>query len=295
MTPFDVFELVLLGAIWGASFLFMRIAAPEFGPVPLIAVRVGIAAVFLMLILVPTGRTREIRAHSGTLIALGALSAAIPFSLFAFAVLWITAGLAAVLNATVPLFGALVAYAWLGEKLDGLRVTGLVIGFAGVLLLVSDSVSFAGGGSTWAVGATLTASFLYGIAASFTKKYLGTVDPLVNATGSQLASAGLLLLPAIALWPSARPSMQAWTSVALLGLFCTAVAVTLYFRLIARIGPAKTVTVTYLIPAFGVLWGYLFLGETVSHRMLAGCAVILVGTTLASGVFRFAESPVESR
>ena len=295
MTPFDVIELVVLAAIWGASFLFMRIAAPEFGPVPLIAVRVGVAAAFLCLVLAPTGRARQLRAHAGALVAVGALSAAVPFSLFAYAVLWITAGLASVLNATVPLFGAVVAYVWLGERLGRLRVAGLVIGFGGVVLLVWDRVSFAGGGSTWAVGAALIASFLYGIAASFTKKYLGDVDPLISATGSQLASAGLLFLPAIALWPSAHPSPQAWTSVALLGIFCTALAVTFYFRLIARVGPARTVTVTYLIPVFGVFWGYVFLNETVSGRMLAGCAVILLGTSLATGAIRFAESSVDSR
>jgi drug/metabolite transporter (DMT)-like permease len=283
VTPFDVIELVLLAAIWGASFLFMRIAAPEFGPVPLIAVRVGVAAAFLLLVLAPTGRARQLRAHAGALVAVGALSAAVPFSLFAYAVLWVTAGLASVLNATVPLFGAVVAYVWLGERLDKLRVAGLVIGFGGVVLLVWDRVSLAGGGSTWAVGAALTASFLYGIAASFTKKFLGTVDPLVSATGSQLASAMLLFLPAVALWPGASPSPQAWISVTLLGILCTAVAVTFYFRLIARIGPARTVTVTYLIPVFGVLWGYVFLDETVSGRMIAGCAVILLGTSLASG------------
>ena len=283
MTPSEVVELVVLAAIWGASFLFMRIAAPEFGPIPLIAVRVTVAAAFLLLVLAPTGRIRQLRNHVWPLIVVGAISAAVPFSLFAYAVLWVTAGLASVLNATVPLFGALVAYVWLGEKLGSLRVVGLVVGFCGVILLVSDRVSLAGGGSTSAVGAALTASFLYGIAASFTKKYLDGVDPLVTATGSQLSSTALLLLPAIALWPSATPSTQAWTSVTLLGILCTAVAVTFYFRLIARVGPVKTVTVTYLIPVFGVLWGYVFLGETVSGRMVAACAVILLGTSLATG------------
>src|SRR5688572_3897162 len=198
----------------------MRISSPEFGPIPLIAVRVGVAAAFLLLVLAPTGRLHQLRSHARPLIALGALSAAIPFSLFAFAVLWVTAGVASVLNATVPLFGALVAYAWLGEKLDGLRVLGLLIGFGGVVLLVSDRATLAGGAGIWAVGAALTASFLYGIAASFTKKYLGAVDPLVNATGSQVASTGLLVLPAMALWPNASPSPQAWTSVGLLGILC---------------------------------------------------------------------------
>ena len=217
---------------------------------------------------------------------LGALSAAVPFSLFAYAVLSITAGFASVLNATVPLFGALVAYMWLGDKLGRVRSLGLVIGFAGVLVLVSDKVSFARGGSGWAVLAALAASFLYGISASFTKKYLSDVDPLINATGSQIAATAVLLIPAIVYWPETNPSPLGWASAIVLGIVCTGIALALFFRLIARIGPAKAITVTYLIPVFGVLWGFLFLDEPVSRRMLAGCGVILLGTSLASGVIR---------
>lgn len=262
----------------------MRIAAPEFRPVPLIATRVGVAAVFLFVILAAQGRTRQLYAHARPLLVLGALSAAVPFTLFAFAVLSLTAGFASVLNATVPLFGALVAYFWLGDTLGRMRIFGLVIGFAGVLVLVSDRISFDQGGSGWAILATLTASLLYGIAASFIKKYLGSVDPLVNAAGSEIAATAMLAIPAIFLWPAANPSPLSWASAISLGIFCTGVALVMFFRLIARIGPAKAITVTYLIPAFGVLWGFLFLDEPISGRMVAGCAVILIGTSLASGM-----------
>lgn len=284
MTLRDALELLLLAAIWGASFLFMRIAAPEFGPVPLIATRVGVAAVFLFVILAVNGRARQLYPHARPLIVLGALSAAVPFTLFAFAVLSLTAGFASVLNATVPLFGALVAYFWLGDTLGRRRIAGLVIGFAGVLVLVSDRISFDQGGSGWAILATLTASLLYGIAASFIKKYLARVDPLVNAAGSEIAATAMLAIPAIALWPAANPSPLSWASAISLGIFCTGIALVMFFRLIARIGPAKAITVTYLIPAFGVLWGFLFLDEPINGRMVAGCAVILIGTSLASGM-----------
>jgi len=259
----------VLGAIWGGSFLFMRVAAPEFGPVPLIAARVTVAACFLVAVLAARGRLRQLADHGGPLLVIGALNAAFPFSLFAYAVLWITAGLASVLNATVPLFGALVAYVWLGEKLGSRRVLGLVIGFVGVIVLVSDRLRSARG-SGLAVLAGLSAAALYGIGANYTKRKLADVDPLVTATGSQVAATLILLLPAVLFWPPANPSAQSWSSALVLGVLCTGIAFILFYRLIARLGPAKAVTVTYLIPAFGVLWGFLFLKEPISARMLGG-------------------------
>jgi drug/metabolite transporter (DMT)-like permease len=280
----DVVDLMVLAAVWGASFLFMRIAAPEFGPVPLIATRVGIAAVFLVIVLAARGDISQLFRHAPLLVVLGIVSAAVPFSLFAYSVLSVTGGFASVLNATVPLFGALVAYLWLGDKLGPMRAAGLAIGFAGVTVVVWDKVSFRPGGSGWAVVAGLTASLLYGISASFTKRYMSKIDPLINATGSQVSAAVLLLIPAIFYWPPSTPSRLSLISALVLGVVCTGVAVILFFRLIARVGPAKAITVTYLIPAFGVLWGYLFLHEPVTVNMLTGCGVILLGTGLANGV-----------
>src|SRR5688572_23302301 len=185
MTVRDVTDLVLLGAIWGASFLFMRVAVPEFGPIPLIAARVGIAAAFLLVILMKRGGSRALYANAAPLSILGAFNSAIPFTLFAFAVLSVTAGFAAVLNSTAPLFGAFVAFVWLRDRPSPTRIAGLIVGFVGVLVLVSGRLSMtAADGGGVAVLAGLSAAFLYGVAANYAKRRLGGVDSLVIATGS---------------------------------------------------------------------------------------------------------------
>jgi len=280
----DIVDLIVLGAIWGASFLFMRVAAPEFGAVPLIAARVGIAAIFLLAVMARRGGMDGLVADAPRLTFLGAINSAIPFSLFAYAVLSVTAGFAAVLNSTAPLFGALVAFIWLRERPEPMRVAGLIVGFAGVLVLVWGRLSVAGDGGGIAVLAGLSAAVLYGISANYTKKRLSDVDPFVIATGSLIAAAVLLLPPAVFYWPRTLPSLISWVSAVLLAVFCTGIAYILYFRLLSRIGPSKTLAVTYLIPVFGVLWGHLLLHEPITASMTVGCSVILLGTTLATGM-----------
>lgn len=273
----------MLGAIWGASFLFMRVAAPEFGPVPLIAARVGIAAVFLLIVLARRGGMNRLYRSAVPLIVLGTMNAAVPFSLFAYAVLSVTAGFAAVLNSTAPLFGALVAFIWLRERLAPIRVVGLAIGFAGVLVLVWRQLAFAGNGDALAVLAGLAAAVLYGISANYMKRRLGDVDPLVTATGSMIVATVLLLPAAVAWWPVTNPGTVSWVSVILLGVVCTGIALIPYYRLISRVGPSKTLTVTYLIPVFGVFWGRFILNEPITSNVIIGCSVILLGTALATG------------
>src|SRR5688500_3158836 len=279
----DLIDLVVLGAIWGASFLLMRIAVPEFGPIPLIAARVAIAAGFLMIVLARRGRMNHLYSNAAQLIVLGTINTAVPFTLFAYAVLSITSGFAAVLNSTAPLFGALVAFVWLRDRPARTRVVGLIVGFVGVFILVRSRLSFAPDGGALAVIAGLSAALLYGIAANYTKKRLAGVDPLVISTGSLVAAAALLLVPAFLYWPAAIPSTMSWASAVVLGIICTGVAYILYFRLISRVGPSRTLAVTYLIPAFGFLWGYVFLDEPITANMVVGCAVILIGTALATG------------
>ena len=286
MKPRDVVELLVLAALWGGSFLFMRVAAPQFGPVPLIELRVGLAALALLPIVAVRRGLGEMRSRAGAILVVGVVNSALPFSLFAFATLSVTAGLASVLNSTAPLFGALVAWLWLRDRLSGVRVAGLVIGFGGVLVLVWGRASFKPGGSGVAVAAALAATLLYGIAANYTKRRLTGVDPLTIAAGSQLGAAIALAPVAAWQWPRALPRSGAWSSVVALALGCTAVAYILYFRLIAHVGPAKAIAVTFLIPVFGILWGALFLGEAVTPRMLGGCTVILCGTAMATGLVR---------
>ena len=279
----DLIDLFVLGAIWGASFLFMRIAAPEFGAIPLIAARVAIAAVFLLIVLARRGGLDHLYKNAAQLTFLGAINSAIPFSLFAYAVLSVTAGFASVLNSTAPLFGALVAFIWLRDRPSPARIAGLILGFVGVLVLVWGRLAV-GRDGTSAILAGLSAAILYGIAANYTKKRMSHIDSLVIATGTLLAATVLLFPFAVMYWPDISPRAVSWVSTVLLAIICTGIAYILYFRLLSRIGPAKTLAVTYLIPAFGVLWGHLLLDEPVTASMLAGCAVILAGTTLATGM-----------
>jgi drug/metabolite transporter (DMT)-like permease len=279
----DRIELLFLGSIWGASFLFMRVAAPEFGPVALAGVRVAIASVFLLVLLAWRGGAGELLKLARPLSALGALNSALPFSLFAYATLSITAGAASVLNASTPLFTALITFLWMRDRLSRIAIAGLVVGFGGVVILVWDRLSFGNGSSAWASLAGLAAGLSYGVAANYAKRSLHGVSPLVSATGSQLAATAMLLPFVVADWPSVSPSLRSWLSVIVLGVLCTAVAYILFFRLLARVGPAKTVTVTYLIPFFGMLWGLVFLGEAITVSMVVACGVILLGTALATG------------
>lgn len=283
----DAIELTGLAAIWGASFLFMRMGAAEFGPVALAAVRVWGATLFLLPLLALRGQAGVLRAHWKPIFVVGITNSALPFLCFSYAALSITAGLSSIFNASTPLFGALIAWLWLKDKLTPSRTLGLAIGFLGVLWLAWDKASFKPGASSgWAVLACLTATLLYGFSGSFTKRFLTGVPPLAVATGSQLSSALVLAVPALLWWPATWPSLTAWSAAALLAVGCTGVAYILFFRLIAHIGPANALSVTFLIPVFAVLWGGLFLHEGVTPQMGIGCVVILLGTSLTTGVLK---------
>ena len=280
----DVVELLTLAALWGGSFLFMRVAAPQFGPVALIALRVGIASCFLVPVLAWRGGLGALRTHWLHMLAVGVLNSAIPFCLFAYAELTLTAGFTSVLNAATPLFTAIVAFFWLGDRLSPWRVVGLTIGFVGVVVLVGGSSVIDAKQGGLAVAAALGATVLYGLAASYTKRHLTGVPPLATATGCQLAATIVLTPLAIWLWPTQTPTGDVWFHVIALGIACTGVAYILFFRLIAHVGPTRAASVTFLIPVFGVLWGILFLTEQLTLNMVIGCAVILLGTSLSTGV-----------
>ena len=290
MRASDLGELLTLAALWGASFLFMRLGAAEFGPVALSAVRAIGASCLLLPLLQMRGQMGALRRHWRHIFIVGITNSALPFLCFSYAALSITAGLSSIFNAATPLFGAVIAWVWLKDRLTPSRVLGLAIGFAGVLWLtwnnVNQGAAFKPGGSGWAVVACIAATLLYGASASFTKRHLTGVPPLAVATGSQLGASLFLLGPAVAWWPQANPSGTAWLTALALALACTGVAYVLYFRLIANIGPANAIAVTFLIPAFAVLWGWMFLGEGLTGAMLLGCCVIVIGTLLATGLLR---------
>jgi drug/metabolite transporter (DMT)-like permease len=294
MKSADMAELVALAAIWGASFLFMRLGAAEFGPVALAAVRVAGAALVLLPLLVWRGQFADLRRHWRAIFVVGLTNSALPFLGFSYAALSLSAGLSSIFNASTPLWGAVIAWLWLRDRPTAPRIAGLAIGFAGVIGLAWEKASFKPGGSGWAIVACLVAALLYGLSASYTKKRLQGVPPMAVAAGSQLSATLALALPALWWWPQQMPSPRAWAMVALLAVLCTGLAYLMYFRLIAHVGAANAVAVTFLIPAFAVLWGWLFLAEPLTGAMAAGCAVILLGTALATGVLaprRFAAQP----
>jgi drug/metabolite transporter (DMT)-like permease len=282
----DVADLVALGFLWGASFLFMRIAGPEFGAFALVEVRVAIAAVVLLPLLVVRGQTSDLTGNWTALGILGIHNTALPFFLLTWATLFLSAGIGGILNATAPIFAAVIAWAWMGEKLSVSRTAGLLVGTIGVWLLVRDKVGASMGDTTLAVIAALGASFLYGIGGNFTRRYASHVKPLAVATGSQVGAAIVLLPVAFVTWPDTPISTRAWVAAVLMGLFSTALAYILYFRLIANVGPIKAITVTYLIPLFAMVLGALVIDEPITSSMAAGCAVILLGTALATGMLR---------
>ncbi|MBG9390121.1 DMT family transporter [Caenimonas aquaedulcis] len=283
-------DFVLLAAIWGASFLFMRIATVEFGPVATAALRVAIATAFLLPITLLRGQGAQLRARWKGVALIGVFNSGLPFLCFTFALLSITTGLSAILNATVPLFGALVAWVWLKDKPPAARLLGLAVGFAGVAMLAWDKASFkpdaSGVAPGWAVLACLLACLSYGVSANAAKRYLGGLPALVTATGSQIGATLALALPAAWFWPARMPGAHAWLALIAVGVLCTGIAYILYFRLIEQAGPAKALAVTFVIPVFAVFYGVLFLGEHVTGWMLVCGAVIVCGTALSTGLLK---------
>ena len=283
-------DFVLLAAIWGSSFLFMHIGALEFGPLPTALVRVTIAALFLLPLVWLRGQLPQLVKNYKKIFLVGMLNSGIPFACYAYALLSISTGMSAILNATVPMFGALIAWVWLRDKLTLLRMLGLLLGFAGVAMLAWDSASFkpnaAGVAPAWAMMACLLACLCYGISASYTKRYLTGISPLVTAAGSQMGATLGLALPAAWFWPTEVPGTHAWLAMLVVGVLCTGIAYILFFRLIANAGPQRALSVTYLVPVFAVLYGVLFLNEHVTAWMLLCAAVIVCGTALATGLIK---------
>ncbi len=291
----NVLELFALGAIWGASFLFMRIGAPEFGPVPLIAVRVAIGALILLPVLRQAGALKQIRQYAWPLCIVGVANSAIPFSLFAFSTLSMGAGFSSILNATTPLWGALIGYTWKSIPLTRAQAWGLLLGIIGVVLLVWGKLAVSTQNMWPAITASLCAAALYGFAANYLKHSIVGVPSRVVAFGSQFFAALVLLPFALFLWPTEPISYKAWLSVLTLGVLCTGIAYIFYFRLVGRAGPAYAMSVTFLVPVFGTLWSACFLGEQVTLSMFFDSLVIFAGIALTSGKLKFALSRAKAR
>lgn len=291
---------LLLSAAWGSSFLFTKVGAEEFGAVTTAFLRVGIGAAFLLpAFLVPRIR-RDFQRKALPILFSGILNSGLPFALYAFAVMHISTGLTSILNATVPLIGAVIAWLWLKDRPDNARILGLLIGMVGVILLVlarsasgplhSNAAAGSGedpdGMALLAMLACIGATTCYGFAASFTKRFLQGVHPLSVSTGSMLGASMCLAVPAWLTWPAGTPSAQAWGAMAIVGIVCTGLAYVLFFSIIQSAGPAKALTVTFVVPVFALFYGVVFLGETINLATLLCGVVIVCGVALATGLWR---------
>lgn len=277
-------DFLLLGAIWGATFLFMRLAVTEFGALPTAALRAGVGALALLPLLFWYGQAGEVAANWPRVFVAGVLNASIPSVGLSYALLSLTTGVASVVNATVPLFGALLAWAWLGQRPRFAAGAGLAGGFAGIAALTWDTLGVKDGAQGSTLLAVLSAAAAAGsgaFSALYARRYLQGVPPVALAAGSQTGAALGLAVPAILSWPHTWPGPLAWLGILGAGVVCTAAGYLVFFRLIEKAGPNRAMTVTFIMPLFAMLYGSVLLGERVTPGMLA-CAGFIIGCTALS-------------
>lgn len=280
----DYLMLIMLSAIWGASFLFLRISSPVFGPFFLIEMRVVSALLVLLPVCIVMGKSHEILSNWRPIFLLSLCNMTIPFCLLAYATLSIGAGFASIINSTVPFFTAIIAFAFWQQRLSLLAIVGMFIGFSGVvLLMVVYSGPLSLNASLLPIAAGIVGSIFYGLAINLMAQYLPAVSGVAITTGSLMFSS-LTLLP-LALWkmPEVMPTGSIWLSVLALGIICTGFAFVLFYRLISRIGSNLAVTNTFMIPLFSLFWANLFLAEEVTFSMLFACTLVLTGVGLTTG------------
>ncbi|RPH46315.1 MAG: DMT family transporter [Burkholderiales bacterium] len=284
MRPAHIAQLLLLSLLWGGAYLFMRSAAPAFGAMPMIFLRMLLGS---LLVLVPLtlwrGGFATIRRRWVEIAVFGLAFTALPFAGLGWAALSISAGMLAVLQSSAPIFAALVAAVWLHERITPMRAVGLVIGLAGVVLLVWDKVGVRESAGL-AILVTIAVTVLWGVSSNYARVKLAGIDALSLTTGSIGISALALAPFAWAAWPAQDPGPRAWAEVAFLGVASSGFGFLLYFRLLRAIGAVRATSVTFLNPVVAMASAWLYLGEPVTARMVAGCAVILAGTALTLGL-----------
>jgi drug/metabolite transporter (DMT)-like permease len=283
----DLLRFISLGALFGASFLFMRIAAPAFGALLTAELRVLIAGVVLAACAVVTRKPLLTRSHWRQFLVVGAFNTGIPFALFSYAAIHIPAGYSAILNSLMPIWAALFSAVMLGERLHWRVFAGVAVGVAGIALLVQLGPVAIDRELLLAALACLVATACYGYAGSYTKKYIAGLPPHGAAASTMLFAAALLLPAALLALPGEVPPLRPWLAIAGLSLLCSALAFFIYYQLIARIGATQIAGVTFLLPAFGIFWGWLFLDEAVTLAMLGGFGLVAIAAGLVLGIGPF--------
>lgn len=277
----DYVRLLVLAAIWGASFLFMRIAAPVLGALPTAFFRVLLGAIGLAVILAILKTKTDFNGKLKATMFLGVINSGIPFLMYSVAALLLPAGYSAILNATTPLMGVLIGSMFFNDSLTVKKAAGVLIGLMGITLLTTTGPVTLSSTVVMGALACLVATTCYGASGFLTKQWVadkGGLDAKLVAFGSQIG-ATLFLAPFFGISATVNPPLSwgdstVWLALAAVGFICTACAYILYFRLIADIGPVRSLTVTFLIPPFGVLWGVMFLDEHLSVAHLYGGGLI---------------------
>lgn len=286
MSAKEAAVLILLGAIWGASFLFIKVGGEEIEPFALVEMRLAMSGLVMLAISASQpGMLGHIKRLWKPLALLGFLNCAVPYTLITWGEIYISSGLAAIYNACAPLWAAALGLFWSwGERLTPGRLVGVVIGFAGVVLVVSGNLEGEQSGMQFlGHGAVLLAALSYAIAGIFGRRVLKGVPSLVPATG-QLVLGALMILPlSLTQIPAKMPSPAALAAVSTLAIAGTALASLMYYWLLSRVGATRTLLVTYLLPGFALFWGALFLGEEITLPAVAGLALVLLGITITSG------------
>ena len=271
----DISLLVLLAAIWGSSYLFLRIATPAIGVTLTMSSRIIIAAVFMIIIIALLGSMPDYRKNWKHFTVLGLLNLVIPFSLISFAVSYLNASLSAILNATTPLFTMLVSTIWLKESFNLRKLSGLFLGLGGLIILVGWIPLEMKPLTIVSIGLSLLSSLCYGLAAIYARLYLKGSAPMKTA-GGQLSAAALMVIPLLFIsYKGDLLSLKVSMVIFILAIFCTALAYALYFRLIEKVGSTNASVVTLLVPVFSLLWSFLFLQEPITPAVVAGLALIL--------------------
>lgn len=282
MRPIDIIRLLTLAAIWGGSFIFMRVIAPVLGAIPTANSRVLIAGLVLTLYFKLRKFDPEWKKNWKQYLIIGIIGSGIPFALFAYAAISIPASYEVILNSTAPLFGAVFSWLWLGDKMNSQKMGGLITAAIGVAIVVNLGRTELSKTFILAVLACLLASICYGLAGIYIKKFTKDLKPIGIAGGSQLL-VGLFLLPLSVthhIDVSLLLNLKIILCILGLALICSMLAYLLYYQLIADIGPTRALTVTFLMPVFGMIWGAVFLKEIITLQMILGTITILFGTWL---------------
>ena len=287
MSPSNIAKLLLLAAIWGTSFMLMRIAAPVFGPMLTTFGRASLATLALLAYAHSRGVPLQWRRNWRPYLVIGIANTALPFSLFAWSALHIPSSYMATMNSLAPVFTALFGFLLLGERLTAVRLGAFVLGLAGVAVLVGVGPVPAEAMVIFGVLAAMSAAVSYGFAATYTRMRGNGISPIAMAAGSQCAAALCLIPFGLPGLPHAIDAVQAGVAgpalfaVLVLGVVCTGIAYALFFQLISAEGATKAITVTFLVPMTASLWAWLLLDEPVTAGTVAGIAIVLAATATA--------------